>query len=88
MAISVQEILERQRKEQELRDWQTQRTIDALLQEGVDKGLTFAEFHDQTQAPFMMKGRYEELQRMSGIAPGSVSKNSKPDPFLAGFNKS
>ena len=73
----------KQKERQLHEDYLLNQRIDRELMTGIEKGMTWVEFMRTTGAPGTVKDRYIQLQRESGIVPGS--KDDKPDLFLKGF---
>lgn len=69
----------------QLKMWREDLQLAAQLNEGIQRGELFKEYRQRTGCPAFLEAKYLELQKRSGIAPHSV-KESKPDPFLDGFN--
>lgn len=88
--ISLKTDQERQAKEKQIRKEQREnfvlnQKIDRELMIGIEAGKTWTEYVRESAAPGDLKNRYLELQKESGIAPGSV-KDPREDEFLRGFN--
>lgn len=66
------------KEQMEVKKWEHDRQVDALLTEGVTQGLTFAEYRQRTQCPEHLEARYNRLAAQERRKPEN-------DPFLKGF---
>lgn len=61
--------------------WGENRKYDHILQQGVEKGLSFDEYSRETGCPQALRERYEDL-----LDERRLADRAKNDQFLAGFN--
>ena len=75
----------RQLQRQQHEDFERRRRIDADMNTYIQKGATWNDYLRATAAPGDLRERYLELQKQSGVVPGSKKESEFDSNFLKGF---